>query len=414
MCSSVKLTTLATTTVGTRLLRYLVLVLASWLLPACGDGIIIACNKDVEKNSALTFTSTNIRLAADSHPVGMVTGDFNDNAEHFLDIAIATEGIRRVSLLLNEGKGRFSLKEQFVDTTTSSAIVSGDFDGDKKADLALTDATQLHVLLGDGTGNFADKQQIQTAETLIGAVAGDGNLDGAPDIYAYSQHGISEFLSQKSKENPFVAPRILADESPSAMAFHALEGEEKTSLIFTAHRGQIDIIHLTEKGIAAASRESASLEYPRDCEIQNVLPLQKDFPFLKKGSFGFALGLNSLGVGVAWPIFNHDQILFYQGDTWNYADKTLRSLGMADLNNDQRTDIVAAMCTKQDPTTCRLLFLLATIDGRFQCWPSSDYSLDEFQYPRSIVVGDFNKDGLNDWAVADYITGVVKIGLQTK
>src|SRR5262249_6343208 len=61
-----------------------------------------------------------------------------------------------------------------------SAIVTGDFNGDGRADLAVTDflSDQVTVLLGDGDGAFRPAGSFGVGRRPAAAVAGDFNGDG--------------------------------------------------------------------------------------------------------------------------------------------------------------------------------------------------------------------------------------------
>ena len=72
-----------------------------------------------------------------------------------------------------------------------SAIVAGDFNGDGKLDLAVTDSggNAVLVLLGNGDGTFQPPITIAVGNGPDAIVAGDFNNDGKLDL-AVANYGI--------------------------------------------------------------------------------------------------------------------------------------------------------------------------------------------------------------------------------
>src|SRR5215211_6202097 len=99
--------------------------------------------------------------------VQVTTGHFNDDgAVDFVDLAVASLGSDAVSILLGNGDGTFRAAKNFEVGDSPVSVTSGDFDGDGKADLATADnpynpasgniADSVSVLLGNGDGTFKD------------------------------------------------------------------------------------------------------------------------------------------------------------------------------------------------------------------------------------------------------------------
>jgi hypothetical protein len=97
----------------------------------------------------------------------VTTGHFNDDgAVDFVDLAVASVASDAVSVLLGNGDGTFRAAKNFEVGDTPVSVTTGDFDGDGKADLATADdpynppssniADGVSVLLGNGDGTFKD------------------------------------------------------------------------------------------------------------------------------------------------------------------------------------------------------------------------------------------------------------------
>ena len=112
-------------------------------------------------------------------------GDFNGDGK--LDIAITNLLNPNVSILLGNGDGSF---QPAFDYPTGAAngvgIVVADFDSDGKLDLAVANGGEntISVLLGNGNGSFQAPSTIATGPGPTSIVAGDFNGDGKLDLAA--------------------------------------------------------------------------------------------------------------------------------------------------------------------------------------------------------------------------------------
>jgi len=135
------------------------------------------------------FQAPSQAAAIGNTPLSMVTADFNGDGK--LDLAVANSD-RSISLLLGNGDGTFqpqtvmTLGSGFIGT---EAIVTGDFNGDGKLDLVVSTVGtaadqpwQVLVLLGNGDGTFQPPSSFATSGFFIYSIAvadfnGDGQLD---------------------------------------------------------------------------------------------------------------------------------------------------------------------------------------------------------------------------------------------
>lgn len=134
---------------------------------AFGDGSVTSeLSKNVNVllgNGDATFSqapgSPIILAACTSSPAGeaaVAVGDFNGDGK--LDLALASAGDNCVTILLGNGDGTFTQAagSPFTVGNQPSAIAIGDFDGDGKLDLAVTNQADntVTILLGNGDGTF--------------------------------------------------------------------------------------------------------------------------------------------------------------------------------------------------------------------------------------------------------------------
>ena len=124
-----------------------------------------------------------VTYAVGSYPDAIVAGDFTGNGR--LDLAVADEGDLlpwetsspgSVSVLLGNGDGTFQPPVTYAVGADPDYIVAGDFTGDGRLDLAVSDGAGVQILLGNGDGTFQPPVTYQAVSGAI--VAGDFTGDG--------------------------------------------------------------------------------------------------------------------------------------------------------------------------------------------------------------------------------------------
>ena len=142
-------------------------------------------------------------IATEFDPTDLLAGDFNGDSR--LDLATAN-GDGTISILLGNGDGTFA--PQAATPVGYAAIAedlaAGDFTRDGKLDLAITnpgdelyggtDPGGVNVLLGNGDGTFQTIQQVKTGLTPTTLVTGDFNGDGKPDLATANGDGTISIL----------------------------------------------------------------------------------------------------------------------------------------------------------------------------------------------------------------------------
>ncbi len=123
-------------------------------------------------------------------PDALGVGDFDQNGT--LDLAVATNTLTsaRVTILLGNGDGTFTAGATYPGPTNCVSIAIGDFRGDGRLDLAVTDylGSSVSVFLGNGDGTF-QPVSYYTSYFVNWATTGDFNGDGKPDLIVSNMDG---------------------------------------------------------------------------------------------------------------------------------------------------------------------------------------------------------------------------------
>ncbi|PYT68404.1 MAG: hypothetical protein DMG39_21320 [Acidobacteria bacterium] len=129
--------------------------------------------------------------ASGSHPIAVSAADFNGDGK--LDLAVTTLNTRNIAILIGNGDGTFQNQVSYPTTTGVSigpvAVATGDFNGDGKLDVAITNQgdNSVSILLGNGDGTFQPVLEFATGTTATGVAAGDFNRDGRLDVAVANQ-----------------------------------------------------------------------------------------------------------------------------------------------------------------------------------------------------------------------------------
>ena len=107
--------------------------------------------ESLEVRQLLTFNLA-VNYAVATGPQDVVTADFNGDGRQ--DIATANNGSHNVSILLGNANGTFQPAQNSSTGANPLSIAVGDFNEDGKLDVATANVGDVSVLLSNGNGTF--------------------------------------------------------------------------------------------------------------------------------------------------------------------------------------------------------------------------------------------------------------------
>src|SRR5712692_2094206 len=113
-------------------------------------------------------------------PTSVAAGDFNGDGKP--DVALTNQN--GISILLNNGQGGFQPAVNYTVGTNPQHVAARDFNGDGKIDLAVVNqgSGSVSILLGNGNGTFQAAASYMAGGNPRWVAIADLNGDGKPDL----------------------------------------------------------------------------------------------------------------------------------------------------------------------------------------------------------------------------------------
>ncbi|HEX4138655.1 MAG TPA: FG-GAP-like repeat-containing protein [Bryobacteraceae bacterium] len=129
----------------------------------------------------------------DVAPTLISTGDFNGDGK--ADLVLTNSSGNTVAVLLGNGDGTFRPPAMYTIGSNPQAVTISDFNGDGRADLAVGSSNGVRILYGNGDGTFGIGPNYQAAIGANFMTVGAFNGSGLPDLAYAGPNGLSVLLS---------------------------------------------------------------------------------------------------------------------------------------------------------------------------------------------------------------------------
>jgi Ca2+-binding RTX toxin-like protein len=312
---------------------------------------------------------------AGTGPSDVVLGDFDGDGD--LDVAVNNTVAGTVTVLENDGCGCLAPFESSPIPITPGAVsmVSGDFNGDGKLDLAAAGPLgTMNVLLGAGDGSFVSTAvPVVFGFGLTEIVVGDFNKDGKLDIAAATSLGA--LIGTGDGNGSFLfTPPAPSGMLPGSIATGDIDGVNGLDLVITdAASGLVSV--LLNNGFGGFN-PSIPVLTPGGAATDVQLG---DF----NGDGKFDMVLSEAGLDTVSVMLSAGGGAFFPATTYQVGQDP-SSLTLADMNDDGSLDIVVVNTGSED-----IDVLLGKGDGTF----SPDLTpIPTYGVPQDIAVGQMDTE----------------------
>jgi probable HAF family extracellular repeat protein len=359
--------------------------------------------------SGTLLGATGSPFAVGSEPRSVAVGDFNGDGKP--DLATANYGDGTVTVLLANNSGGYTAAtgSPFTVGANPQSVAVGDFNGDGFQDLAVANSgsNNVTVLLGNGSGGFtaASGSPINVGTQPVSIAVGDFNGDGIQDLA----------LANYSSNNVTVLLGNGAGGFTAAAASPFMVGTNPQSLAVGDFNGD------RAQDLAIANFGSGSVTVLLGNNLGGFTPAPNS-PFTV-GTTPYSVAVGDFdGNGIpdlatANSGSNNVTVLLGNGSGgFTTATGNPFSVGtspysvvVADFNGDGIPDLATANHGSSDVTV-----LLGNGAGGFAPIVGGTIGMGAGASPFSLAVADFNGDGISDLASANYGAGKVAVLLGGK
>jgi hypothetical protein len=347
-------------------------------------------------------TSASFEMSMDTNPVigngTMAVGDFNGDGKPDVIICAGDNGGDMNELVLRLGNGDGTFQPPVTITQFGAVDMTAvDLNNDGKLDLVMVGGNTIGILYGNGDGTFQTPVTYSTPSSVNSLAVADLNGDGYPDIAVGDDNGDVEVWNNSAGKSFALAKEVAVNSAP----------EDELRVRAGRFNGD-SIYHLAvENGLGLwvvwndgkenfTTQELATYTSPVDMNVGDV---NQDGTDDIIESWGCQESNDNYPTGCASL-----DVFYGQGDKKFYKNTVLSdlqgvfaptSIWAVDVNGDGVADIVGEE-TATVNSAPGLYVWLGRPDGSFN--QTAESWIPSSMTTGSIVPGDFNRDGLMDFA----------------
>ena len=333
-----------------------------------------------------------------SSPFSVTSADFNADGKP--DLAVANRDSNSVSVLLGNGSGGFGPKTDFTTGSAPYSVTSADFNADGKPDLAVANfnSNSVSVLLGDGSGGFGPKTDFTTGPSPNSVTSADFNADGKPDLATSNFNSNVSVLLGDGSGGFGPETDFTTGSTPFSVTSADFNTDGQPDLAVTSFFSTVSIL-LNQSPAQADGNFTAPSTSPEGAGSRPESTAVGDFN--RDGKQDLA----------TVNYFSDDVSILLGDGSGDFAAATAspkgvgdgpESVAVGDFNRDGKQDLATANFNSNDVT-----ILLGDGAGDFTASVTSPEGVGS--RPNSVAVGDFNRDGKQDLATANITSNNVSI-----
>ncbi len=328
--------------------------------------------------------------AVNGFPFSLALGDFNGDGK--LDVAVSDDGNALVWVLPGNGNGTLGTPASYpTGGGNGLSLVAADFNGDGIFDLAMSKLNGVSVLIGNGDGTFKAPILTNTADDISYAAFADLNHDGKMDLAVAYQHLSMISVLLGKGDGTFQTP-VNYGATAYTNSFGILPLDDGTFLVVTYDNNSSQLVAAYCPGDGTlnlpqlTAAPSAQAMVAADVNGDQI----PDLILAARNSLDVML-VNNSGIQspVAYPL------------SGTLGTLNAGSLATGELNGDNMPDFVVASgvnANSSQPTPNTINVLMGQSGGTLaaaQTYPAGNN-------PIAVVLGHFSGSQFLDAAVADY------------